>query len=92
MTIEGMNEAIQKYCEHHAGVGECKACAIDSICTPILGSFLDHEDACEEAYDIITNLPCDKPDNVNHPSHYNQGKFEFFNYLTICNIMLHFVL
>ena len=70
MTIEEMNDVIQDHC------GVCELCAIRPQCVSVTGDFEGHEDVCKEAYEIIVNLQKHKPDNVNHPSHYNQGKFE----------------
>ena len=77
MTIDEMNDAIQDYCKQieYEG-GECGYCVLEPLCSPILGEFKENADACKEAYDIIKNFSKKAPDIVNHPSHYNQGKFE----------------
>lgn len=70
MTIEEMNNVIQDHC--HRQNDRCEECPIEDICNPIMGDFKDHPKFLEMAYDIV------KPngDNVNHPSHYNQGGIE----------------
>ena len=78
MTIEQMNDVIQMYCSL-----KCDKCLIESLCTPIKGDFIDHAPECRAAFEIISQLPKTPDetanpaqDNVNHPAHYETGKFE----------------
>lgn len=74
MTIEEMNATIQRYCEEvYDGNDECKDCAIEKLCAKVCGRFVENEGACRAAYEAIT---FSKGSMVDHPSHYNQGKFE----------------
>lgn len=74
MTINQMDDVIQDYCNGHGN--SCGSCAIKAICDPVDGDFRKHEDACREAYEFIMHLQKTQPDNVNHPQHYETGKYE----------------
>ncbi len=76
MTIEGMYEFIQNYCSEMTDYDCNYNCVIKPLCDRVHGSFDNNEALCKEAYEIITRLPVIPSDAVNHPSHYNQGKFE----------------
>ena len=75
MTHMEMFKVIQNYCKD-----DCENCVIEKLCTPISGRFSMHEEDCKRAYEIITEgKACPqfvKCDNVNHPKHYESGKFE----------------
>lgn len=84
MTIEQMDDVILKFCANQTRSGHCpKDCPIDSLCDSVTGDFIDNAEECRVAYHMITNLsktPDETAnpvkDNVNHPSHYETGKFE----------------
>lgn len=73
MTVEVMNEVVQSYCRLRHG---CTGCRIKEICDLICGDFERCQDECKRAYEIIKDLHKEQPDNVNHPKHYETGKFE----------------
>ena len=75
MTIEQMHDVVEEYCESVNEVSDtlCGDCQIEELCSPIMGSFLDHPDICLKAYEKITGeSPDPKANVVDHPSHYNQ--------------------
>lgn len=76
MTINEMNDVIQSYCNKMTDCDCDNTCVIRELCESVCGSFDNHEKECTEAYEIIKGLPLVPDDAVNHPSHYNQGKFE----------------
>ena len=67
MTVEQKNEVILKHCK----CGMCGKCPIEYLCDRVGGKFIDHEEECSEAYDILTGLK-EENDIINHPSHYNR--------------------
>lgn len=71
MTIEEKDNFILRYCH---GI-DCKDCIIEGICDSIGGQFTTNEEAIVNAYAVLTQHSSEE-DVVNHPSHYNQGKFE----------------
>lgn len=73
MTINEMNDVIQQFCRQ--SVDKCGRCLIQGLCEECGGNFESDNTACETAYKIIT-MQNSTSDAVNHPSHYNQGKFE----------------
>ena len=75
MTIEEMNEAIQKHCHetYDNKTDSCCGCVIEGLCESVCGVFRENEDVCWEAYETIMSS---KGSMVDHPSHYNQGKYE----------------
>lgn len=84
MTIEQMNDVILRFCADRDERGLCpEKCPICTICDRISGDFLDNERECRAAFEIISKLtktPDETAnlvhDSVNHPSHYETGKFE----------------
>lgn len=68
MTHEQMNDFIQDYCP-----GCDCGCLVYDICTSVHGAFMDNYDACKKAYEILVSQ---KKDSVNHPAHYESGKYE----------------
>lgn len=79
MTIEQMNAVIQQQCDGRY----CDTCPIEALCTSIKGDFIDNAKECRAAFEILSRLaktPDETAnpahDNVNHPSHYETGKFE----------------
>lgn len=79
MTIEQMDAVIQQQCDGR----NCDACPIEALCVSIGGDFIDNAKECRAAFEILSRLSKtpDKTanpahDNVNHPSHYETGKFE----------------
>lgn len=76
MTTKDKYEAIQKYCDAlMTGSGSCKGCLIEGICDTCAGHFEGKVDLIERAYCKIRDLK-DGHDNVNHPAHYETGKYE----------------
>lgn len=73
MTVEEMNEVIQKNCNW-----KCDCCKIQNLCKSISGRFYNHPDVCKEAYDILIRITNDP---VNHPSHYTKGKIEVADFI-----------
>jgi len=73
MTVEEMDEVIQEYCGKDDDCGDCE---VHDLCCKIDGMFDHHPAICKEAYEIITKRNKEQPDNVNHPKHYETGKFE----------------
>ena len=79
MMIEKMNDIIQAFCKD----GGCDKCEIEALCNSCSGEFIDHAEECRAAFEIIkalANTPDEAAnpahDSVNHPSHYETGKFE----------------
>ena len=83
MTNEEMEAVIQKWCEkmdeENDGDAVCGDCPIEDICWRVAGDFLKNPDACKEAYEI---LAAQKQDLVNHPAHYESGKYECIDVMT----------
>ena len=73
MTHEEMNDYIQDQCS------DCETCPILNICTSVKGAFEDNYNACKIAYEILT---AQKQDSVNHPAHYESGKYECIDVMT----------
>ena len=71
MTYAEMDGVIKDYC----GGVDCKDCVVKEICDSITGRFTENKDAIKKAYEILTQ-PDTKEDAVNHPKHYETGKFE----------------
>ena len=81
MTNEEMDAVLQKHCEErteHLDL-DCEGCPIRVPCSIVDGDFANHPDACKEAYDILATL---KQDSVNHPAHYESGKYECIDVMT----------
>ena len=87
MTLEQMHEVILKFCtsrvENLPDIPCFEDCPIDDLCEFVAGDFIHNPKECRAAYEIIKGLTLtpDKTaepvkDNVNHPSHYETGKFE----------------
>lgn len=70
-----MLEDIEHYCDEanclKNGFSNCK---IADLCAIVGGAFEDNLLVAEEAHEIVN--PSVKVDMVNHPSHYETGKFE----------------
>ena len=70
-----MLEAIEEYCEEadclDNGFSNCKIADLCAVCE---GKFEDNREIAKEAYEVIKLTP--KVDMVNHPTHYETGKFE----------------
>lgn len=79
MTNKEKEAAIQKWC-HQSG-DDCDDCPIDEICTRVAGDFLKNPDACDKAFEIIRRSER-KHDLVNHPAHYESGKYECIDVMT----------
>ena len=73
MTIKEMNAVIQKHCVR-IPKDDCKFCIIHDLCELVSGDFESDEIVCTQAYEVVK--PSFPVDAVNHPSHYNQGKYE----------------
>lgn len=82
MTHKDKDDVIQAYCRDH---GFCKNCDITEVCDRVRGDFIHCEQACNEAYNIITGHkedvrtpdPNANVDIVNHPPHYcREGSME----------------
>lgn len=75
MTVEEKSTAIEKWCDKFEGL--CSSCPIMlanpevSTCYSILNE--KSREVVEQNYEILFGS---KPDNVNHPAHYETGKFE----------------
>jgi hypothetical protein len=72
MTIEKMHDVVQHHCDN---IGDCDHCELKDLCASIEGMFDKNPAVCVAAYQLLTanNLVNDP---VNHPSHYETGKFE----------------
>lgn len=77
MTIEEMAKEIEETCERLAGCSECPLehiTAAKGECCYSAGANIERNYAFMFGKDIETKEGT--PDNVNHPSHYETGKFE----------------
>ena len=83
MKIEEMDAVIQKHCTEQDDYN-CGCCAIQHLCEPIGGVFTHEKnvEACKEAYEIIMSLRGSAHDSVNHPSHYNKGTIEVWDFIS----------
>jgi hypothetical protein len=78
-SIEEMNDVIQDFCDRKS----CSACEIRSLCDSVAGDFEGYPTQCKEAYEIIMSLSDFTANNpVNHPSHYNKGKIEVWDFIS----------
>lgn len=70
MTVEQKRDAIESYCHKHG----CLNCALSGKTTCYTNA---SPEEIEENYRLITaGEGAVKPNNVSHPSHYNQGGIE----------------
>ena len=81
MTNEEMDAVIQEWCRKMDETSDkpCEDCLIKDICRRVEGDFECNPDACKEAYDILAEQ---KLDFVNHPAHYESGKYECIDVMT----------
>lgn len=66
-------DLIDAYCE----TVECGDCELLDYCKDVIGYFDLYDD--EKLDEVISKIPefeTPKQDNVNHPKHYNMGKYE----------------
>ena len=80
MTDE-MYNVIYEYCDRHS----CSNCLIREQCIGCDCIWSKYPDLISDAYNIITKdgFDEDKPDNVNHPSHYTQGGMECIDEMVV---------
>lgn len=78
-SINELYDVIMAHCRDRS----CNECRVSGVCNRIRGYFRDEKnrEALEEAYLILhpkvePKKVEHKPNNVNHPSHYNQGGME----------------
>lgn len=72
MTHEAMNEVVQNYCDSNG----CEKCIIHDLCMSVGGDFRGNKETCKIAFRCIAEQSETPNDSVNHPSHYETGKFE----------------
>lgn len=88
MTVKEMNAVIQDECDK---LGDsCRECRIEAICRYVGGDFESNPTECEKAYKLIAG-----ENNVNHPSHYNQGGMECIDEMVLLfgrDVTMHFCL
>ena len=76
MTVEEMREALSRFCDKQEC---CEMCVLCDIAHTACYSSVSDE-VVKKHYAIVfcadETIPEAEPDNVNHPAHYETGKFE----------------
>lgn len=80
MTTLEMKEAVRYYCDQHQCADENDACALSLICQRYGTMCFADEKGVRDAYEVLETLGKEdthmKSNQVDHPSHYNQGGIE----------------
>ena len=76
MTVKEMDDVIQQYCQDTT----CSECVVKCQCDSCNNFFDTNPKECEEAYHIVKGLV--KTSAVNHPSHYNKGTIEVWDFIS----------